>query len=144
MTTTEALQVTQKLALDPRELRETFLHSSGPGGQNVNKVATAVQLRFDIAGSPSLPDDVRRRLLNSGDRRITQDGTLVLTARSYRTLERNRADARARLLEVIRRAATPPRPRRPTRPTASSRQQRLEQKAARGKLKRQRRAPPDA
>lgn len=136
------IQVTPGIAIDEGEINESFVQASGPGGQNVNKVATAVQLRFDITRSPSLPNDVRHRLLSAAGRRATQDGVLVLTARRYRTQERNRADARERLLALIRAVATPPATRRATRPTAASRERRLAEKSGRGALKRNRQRPP--
>ncbi len=133
-----ALHVTPQISIGEDELEERFILASGPGGQNVNKVATAVQLRFDVARSPSLPDDVRRRLMALAGRRLTQEGVLVLLARGHRSQERNREDARERLAELIRRAATPPRPRLATRPTLASKKRRLEGKAARSQVKRER------
>lgn len=138
-----AIHVTAQIVIAESELEEHFVQASGPGGQNVNKVATAVQLRFDVAHSPSLPQDVRYRLLALCGRRLTQDGVLVLIARRHRTQERNRADARARLVELIREAAVPPKPRRPTRPTLASKRRRLEAKSARSNLKRERARPSD-
>jgi ribosome-associated protein len=135
------LVVTRTLTIPQAELQERFVHASGPGGQNVNKLATAVQLRFDIAGSPALPETVRRRLLALPDRRIGRDGVLVLTARRFRTQERNRQDARERLAALIRAALVPPRPRRATAPTAASRERRLEGKARRAGVKRSRTRP---
>src|SRR5436190_2750789 len=125
------LQVTDEIAIDESELSETFVRASGPGGQNVNKLATAVQLRFDVRHSPSLPPDVRARLARLAGRRLTQDGVLVISAQRHRTQERNRDDARERLFELIRHAAVRPKPRRPTRPTAASRERRIEGKKRR-------------
>jgi ribosome-associated protein len=138
-----SLHVTPQIAIGEDELEERFVLASGPGGQNVNKVATAVQLRFDVARSPSLPEDVRRRLMALAGRRLTQEGVLVLMARGHRSQERNREDARERLAELIRRAATPPRPRLATRPTLASKKRRLEGKAARSQVKRERTRPSD-
>src|SRR5262252_6241571 len=117
----DMIPVTIKIALDEREITESFVRASGPGGQNVNKVASAVQLRFDIRRSPSLPQPVRERLERLAGTRVTQDGVLVITAQRFRSQERNRKDALDRLVAVIRRAATPPPPRRPTRPGAAAR-----------------------
>jgi ribosome-associated protein len=135
------LPVTPRIALDDREISETFIHSAGPGGQNVNKVATAVQLRFDVRHSPSLPDPVRARLEALAGRRLTLDGVLVIEAKRHRTQERNRQDALDRLFELIRRAAQPPVPRRPTRPTLASKTRRLEAKGQRSTVKRHRQGP---
>ncbi len=135
------IQVTEHIAIGEAEIAESFILASGPGGQNVNKVASAVQLRFDVTRSPSLPEDVRRRLLEQGGQRLTQDGVLVLTARRHRTQERNREDARARLLALIRAASVPPVKRRPTRPTLASKQRRLEAKSSRAAIKRDRGKP---
>jgi ribosome-associated protein len=129
------IRITETISLDEREIEERFVHASGPGGQNVNKVATAVQLRFDVAGS-SLPDDVRERLIRLAGRRLTKDGVLVITAQRHRAQERNRQDARERLIELIRRAAVAPAPRRPTRPSRASRERRLDAKKRRSALKR--------
>ena len=136
------IRVTDQIAIDEAELSETFVRASGPGGQNVNKLATAVQLRFDVRHSPSLPPDVRARLARLAGRRLTQDGVLVITAQTHRTQERNRADALARLIELIRAAAVRPKPRRPTRPTAASRERRIEGKKRRAGVKRLRGAKP--
>lgn len=135
------LKVTPTIAIDERELDEYFVQASGPGGQNVNKVATAVQLRFDVAGSPALPEPVRQKLIRLAGRRITADGILVIDARRFRTQERNRADARARLVELIRQAAMPNRKRIPTRPTLAAKRQRLEKKKIRSVTKRGRSRP---
>ena len=137
------IAINDDLALDEREITETFVRASGPGGQNVNKVASAAQLRFDVRASPSLPDAVKARLLRLAGQRATQDGVIVITARRFRSQERNRGDARERLSALIRRAAEPPKPRRRTRPSAAQRQERLAAKARRSALKARRRAAPD-
>src|SRR5712691_8875521 len=137
------IQITDRISIDEGELEESFIRASGPGGQNVNKVASAVQLRFDVRHSPSLPEPVRTRLERLGGHRVSQDGVLVITAQRFRSQERNRADALARLVALIRRAATPPRPRRRTRPSAASREQRLATKARRARLKQQRALGPE-
>lgn len=130
------IQVTNNIALDEDEIHEQFVRSSGPGGQNVNKVATAVQLRFDVERSPNLPEPVRERLKRLAGRRLTGDGVLIIDARRHRTREQNRRDALDRLVVLIRKAAVAPTPRRATRPTAASRRRRLEAKQRRGALKR--------
>ena len=135
------LQATPAISIPEEELREQFVRASGPGGQNVNKVATAVQLRFDVGGSEALPEEVRRRLASQAASRINEAGELVIDARRYRSRERNREDARQRLAELIRRASVRPRKRRRTRPTAASRKRRLESKRRRGERKRQRKPP---
>ena len=137
------IQVTHNIALDESELIETFVRASGPGGQNVNKVASAVQLRFDLRRSPSLPDPVKQRLARLAGRRLTRDGVIVITGERFRTQERNRADARDRLLDLIRRATIAPKPRRPTKPTASSRARRLEGKKRRSSVKAMRSGRPE-
>jgi|SRR5688572_897031 ribosome-associated protein len=129
------IPVTDAIVLDDREIEESFIRASGPGGQNVNKVSSAVQLRFDVAGSASLPDAVRTRLKRLAGKRLTQDGVLVITAQRFRSQEQNRQDALERLKSLIRQAATPPRPRRPTRPTLASKRRRLEGKSRRAALK---------
>jgi ribosome-associated protein len=137
------IPIADGIALDERELAESFIRASGPGGQNVNKVASAVQLRFDIRRSPSLPQPVRERLERLAGTRVTQDGVLVITAQRFRSQERNRKDALDRLVALIRRAATPPPPRRPTRPGAAARERRLADKARRSRVKRERAAAPE-
>ncbi|MGE0034904.1 MAG: alternative ribosome rescue aminoacyl-tRNA hydrolase ArfB [Xanthobacteraceae bacterium] len=136
------LRITDQIAIDEREIEEQFVRSSGPGGQNVNKLETAVQLRFDVRHSPSLPEGVRVRLEQLAGRRLTKDGVLVIIAQRHRTQERNRADAMDRLVELIREAAVVPKRRRPTRPTAGSRKRRLETKKRRGTIKGLRQAKP--
>jgi ribosome-associated protein len=129
------IHVAPGIDLDENELLFEFVRASGPGGQNVNKVATAVQLRFDVANSSALPEDVRARLLKLADQRITADGVLVLDARSTRSQTRNREMAVEQLVDLIRKAAIPPKHRRKTRPTAASKQERLEHKARHSKTK---------
>ena len=135
------IQITDDIAIDEGELEESFILAAGPGGQNVNKVASAVQLRFDAAHSPSLPETVRARLVALAGSRLSKSGELILTGRRYRSQEQNRADVRTRLVELLRKAATPPRPRRKTRPPLSSKKERREKKTARGELKRLRATP---
>ncbi len=134
-----AIQVNDGIAIEEGEVRLEFVHASGPGGQNVNKVATAVKLYFDIERSASLPPEVKRRLRSLAGRRVSRGGVLVLDARRFRTQEANRRDALERLLALLRQAAVPPRPRRPTRPSAASRARRLEAKRRRGAVKQSRR-----
>jgi ribosome-associated protein len=137
------IRITPSISIGEDELEERFIRASGPGGQNVNKLASAVQLRFDVRRSPSLPEDVRARLERLAGRRLTREGVLVINAQRHRTQERNRDDARARLVDLIRRAAVAPRPRRPTKPTAGARERRLESKKHRAAIKglRQRKPP---
>ena len=129
------IRITETIQIDSAQIREKFIRASGPGGQNVNKVATAVQLRFDVKNSPDLPEPVRARLLKIAGQRITQRGVLVIDARRYRTRERNRQDAQDRLIALIRRAATKPKPRRKTKPTLASKERRLDAKKRRGRTK---------
>ncbi|MEZ5787614.1 MAG: alternative ribosome rescue aminoacyl-tRNA hydrolase ArfB [Xanthobacteraceae bacterium] len=136
------IRITDTIALGEDEISERFLRAAGPGGQNVNKVATAVQLRFDVKRSPALPEDVRARLTRLAGRRLTRDGVLVITAQRHRTQERNRTDAMERLIELVRAAAVRPVPRRPTRPTAGSRERRLATKKRRAGVKSLRGAKP--
>ncbi len=136
------LKVSKHIRIDEQELEETFIRASGPGGQKVNKTATAVQLRFDVLNSTSLPEEVRERLGKLAGSRLTQDGVLVIEAKEHRTQERNRDAARQRLVDLIRRAARKPKTRKKTKPTKTSQKRRLEQKRRRGELKRQRRSIP--
>lgn len=136
------IRITDTISIDEREIEESFIRSSGPGGQNVNKLSTAVQLRFDVRRSPSLPNAVSVRLQKLAGSRLTKDGVLVLTAQRYRTQERNRQDALDRLSELVREAAMPPKPRRPTRPTMASKRERLETKKRRSGVKNLRQRKP--
>ncbi len=130
------IEITPRIRIEESELSERFIRSPGPGGQNVNKVETAVQLRFDVAASRSLPEDVRQRLLRLGGRRVDSEGVLTIEAHRFRTRERNREDARERLVDLICRAAHRPKPRVATRPTRASKERRLESKRARSTTKR--------
>jgi ribosome-associated protein len=129
------IRITHTISIDDDELDEQFVRASGPGGQNVNKLSSAVQLRFDVRRSPNLPGDVRARLERLAGRRLTREGVLIISAQRHRTQERNRQDARERLIELIRRAAIAPIPRRATRPTAGSRERRLQSKKHRSSIK---------
>jgi ribosome-associated protein len=129
------LRVTDTITIDDSELEESFVRSSGPGGQNVNKVSSAVQLRFDVRQSPSLPNDVAVRLMRLAGSRLTKEGVIVIVAQQYRDQARNREDARERLAELIRQAAVKPKPRRPTKVPKAAKRQRVDEKKRRGSIK---------
>jgi ribosome-associated protein len=137
------LPVTSSIVIEEAELDESFVRASGPGGQNVNKVATAVQLRFDAARSPAIGDEVLHRLRVIAGTRMTADGVLVIDARRHRTQAQNREDARERLADLIRQAATPPKRRRKTKPSAAARERRIESKARRAETKQRRKVVRD-
>ncbi len=137
------IKITDSIALLDSELQESFVRSGGPGGQNVNKTASAVQLRFDVRQSPNLPERVREIILNSGDSRLTKDGVFIIFADRHRTQELNRKDAHNRLFEVIQKADFVPKKRIATRPTLGSKKRRLDSKTKRGTLKKGRRGPVD-
>ncbi|HVU20995.1 MAG TPA: alternative ribosome rescue aminoacyl-tRNA hydrolase ArfB [Rhizomicrobium sp.] len=133
-----ALRITPSISIDESELEESFILSSGAGGQNVNKVSSAVQLRFDVVHSPSLPDPVRLRLIALSGSRLTKEGVLILVGRQFRDQTRNRVDVRERLAELIREAAVIPKTRRPTKPTRASKERRIEGKKNRANIKKNR------
>ena len=135
------IRVNDRISIDEREIEQRFIRASGPGGQNVNKLSSAVQLRFDVRGSRSLPEPVRMRLEKLAGSRLTKDGVLVITAQRHRTQERNRRDAQERLIDLIGRAAEAPRKRRKTVAPASSRVERRDQKARRSQIKSRRAKP---
>jgi ribosome-associated protein len=137
------IRITDDIAVRRDEIREEFVRSSGPGGQNVNKVATAVQLRFDVSRSDSLPEAVRIRLFRAAGKRMTSEGVLVIEAKRFRSQERNRRDALDRFIALIRKAAETPKPRKRTRPTAGSRSRRIAEKQQRSETKRLRKPPHD-
>jgi ribosome-associated protein len=136
------IEIIPGLTIDENEIQMDFIRSSGPGGQNVNKVASGVQLRFDVAASPNLPEEVKQRLRGIAGSRITEDGTLIIEAKRYRSQEQNREDAVARLVTLLQKATEKPKPRRKTRPTAASQAERIDSKKRRGAIKRARRMDP--
>lgn len=137
----DPIMITRSLFIDPGEIEESFVRSSGPGGQNVNKVASAVQLRFDLVNSPSLPEPMKRRVASLAGSRMTKDGVIVITSNSHRDQPMNRTEALARLVALLREGAYPPKPRIATRPTLASKQRRLNEKSQRSAIKRGRGTP---
>ena len=137
------IRVTDTITIDEEEIHQEFIRASGPGGQNVNKVATAVQLRFDAAHCPFLPEDVRERLVRLAGKQMTREGFLILHARRFRTQEQNRQDSVDRLVDLIRQAAQKPKIRKKTKPTRAAKERRLESKHRRARIKHLRRAEPE-
>jgi len=138
------IKINDYISIDESEIHEEFIRSSGPGGQNVNKVATAVQLRFDVINSTSMPDDVRQRLIQLGGKKITEKGELILTARRFRTQAQNREDALNRLVLLIQKATQKPKPRLKKKPSLASKRRRLEEKRKKSEIKQQRRFNPES